>query len=239
MTQCGPNLAHPLPLPAVQASLWPAPPTPLRVGHGAARGAAPFRPPPAWRAAFPPNGPTGRRRERREPNRALSGPYESFCTTAATAHSRESAQPRPGPGGPVCRHDRPATRRAASAKAQSSPHCVLRPPMQPNAHSSYCILPGDQPFVHIIYIFRLHIECWRAEYSHESHVPRPTKCPGVHKIHCTSISSSRSAVSPGDLCIKAMGAGTCCCAVLVGNSPSDPCSHHRQLSQDGCHWHNV
>jgi hypothetical protein len=51
--------------------------------------------PPRLAGRLPPTGPTGRRRERREPNRALSGPYESFCTTAATAARRPGLPTRP------------------------------------------------------------------------------------------------------------------------------------------------
>ena len=75
--------------------------------------------------------------------------------------------------------------------------------------------------------------------SHDSHVPRPTKCPTVHKVHRASISSSRPAVCPSKLCIVTCSTGPCRCAVLVGNGSSIARPHHWQLSQDGRYWNDV
>ncbi len=174
------------------------------------------------------------------PHNQASAAVAPIASQAARAHEANrgckgglirlgQAPCQPGRGQEALPADTTGRPRAGRRQRRPSPRRTARCARQCN-QMHIQVTAYYQPFVHIIYIFRLHIECLRAEYSHESHVPRPTKCPGVHKIHCTSISNSRSAVCPGDLCIKAMGAGTCCCAVLVGNSPSVPCSHHRQLS---------
>jgi hypothetical protein len=173
---------------------------------------------------------------RRPPPRRLHPPAAPRRSAPAAAAAAAAAA---SPGLPPPPHRR--SRRRATA---TPPHGGVReglgsaaprarPLPQRDSYSCYQmhITAYYQPFVHITCIFRPHFVCWRAEYSHESHVPRPAKCPRVHEIHFTSIPSSRSAVCSGNLCIEPMGAGACCCAVLVGNGSSVPCSHHRQLSQ--------